>query len=252
MLKRIVLSLVFLCLLLTQQALGAIGTPVLIESTGTNASVTSLSCTVPGGGVPAGATIFIAFAQAEAASAHSATDTAGNTYALDVNDASQVAADLELHLWRSSTGGALTSGNTITVSWTSSVANIRIVCFYVTGLQTSPAPLDQSTTAEGTGTAVSTGNITTTTADQIIIGVAASSSAATVTTEDAEYTNIGAQTASRGISVAYRIVSATETNDYAPTWVASENWTALIGSFKAAAAAGGATASRLSLQGVGK
>lgn len=211
----------------------AIGTPVVIDTQGSGVATTSLTFTVPAGGVPAGATIFIAASLAEASSAHVVADTAGNTYALDTppSDVNAAATDLEFQLWRSSTGGALSSGNTIVLSWTSSVANVRATSFYVTGLAASP--LDQAAVAEGSSSTPSSGNITTTQNDEILIGISGSGSAAALT-EDGNFTSIAADGNARAIAAAYRIVSATETMDYSPTYAVSENWTCGIASYKAA------------------
>lgn len=216
----------------------AIGTPVLIDDISLAGPLTSGALTVPAGGVPSGAQINIMTATIEAVTGLAVTDTAGNTYTEDLADTVHATGNIESHFFRVTNATALVSGNSITVSWTNN-SGVAAIAWYTTGLATT-TPLDQAVIAEGSSTTPSSGNITTTNNDDIELGVVGVNDATPPAfTEDANFTSIGNTTGGASnfnIYAAYRIVAATETMDYSPTFdTESQNWHCLIASYKAAA-----------------
>lgn len=217
----------------------AIGTPTLIGSVDNQTAGTSAVIAVPAGGVPAGALIVVILCCHEDAVSPTCADDQSNTYTDDVFDVDHADQNVETHFYRAENVTALAEAENITVSWTTDAQNSAIAA-YVTGIATTN-PLDQTAIAEGQETTdtLDSGNITTTQADEVIFGAFGMDAAVGRTvTEDGDFTllgNIGGG-GGRQSHLAYRVVSATETNNYAPTgFGASDEWHALIASYKASA-----------------
>lgn len=204
----------------------ALGTPVFIDGVNNSTPSTSTVLTVPGGGVPAGAQIVVSWAGDVGGSAHSCTDTAGNTYVIDQTDPDHATGNLESVFFRASNVLALAASDTITISWTATAVNSAIAA-YVTGVKDT-LPLDQKNTGEGTDDPVDSGNITTTQADEVLFGALTYDAVGSRTiTEDADFTLLGnlGGAVGRQNHLAYRIVSATETNNYVPSGLdPSDEW----------------------------
>ena len=220
----------------------AIGAPVLIGTNNSLTNSTSIAITVPVGGVPAGATIWVLWQGGEAGSSFGCTDTAGNTYTADLSDAAHAVGNAETHFFRASNVSALVSTNTIIVSWTTNVASKSIIAAYATGVAATTPGTGTPVIAEGTSTAPDSGNTTTTDAAAILIGLVGWQDAGVTTlTEDSDFTAIGTtnETLTNNIvHLAYRIVSATETNKYAPAIDVSSSWHCGVAAYKAASAVG--------------
>lgn len=236
----------------------AIGTPVEIGSN-TSLSGSSISIAVPAGGVPAGASILVAFGNGDGGeSGYSVADDASNSYTIDVIDSQPGGVFRTCFLASAHDVSALDEGETITISFGGTEFRNTAIAAYVTGLETSSV-LDQSNSDTGASTTPSSGDITTTQADEIIFGVLNIKNAdASEITDDGDYNTIdeidsGGST-NNTLHLAYRIVSSTETNNFAPTIANSDNWIAIVASYKgaaAAAAADGPVPGSLGLTGVG-
>lgn len=215
------------------------GIPVLIAEGGDSTSSTSLVLTLTAA-APAGSQINVAVALLEAGTAHTVTDTAGNTYVPDATLAAHATANLELILFRASDALALAISDTITISWTTAVTNKGATAFATTGMATSTPLTGTPSVAEGSGDQPSSGTTTTTDANATLIGFVCILDLAALT-EDANFTGIDDTGGDFGrrIVTAYRKVTATETMDYSPTFASPPvgAWTAAIAAYKAAASA---------------
>lgn len=145
----------------------AIGTPVEIAGANSKDAGTTLVITVPAGGVPAGASIFVLTGIALDSAITSIVDTAGNTYVEDVTVLNSTTAT------RSAIRSvhnclALAQNDTITITF-ATTANRAARAFYVTGLAATSV-LDVTATGTGNSTALATGTAARTYADEIVIG----------------------------------------------------------------------------------
>jgi hypothetical protein len=121
----------------------------------------------------------------------------------------------------------------VTVNFSTFSGNGMGVSEY-SGLATSSTK-DQSTTATGGfNVNYNSGNITTTQADELLIGVGVGADNAGAFTPGASWTERVDLAATKDIHVAERIVSATGTYNYTSTANSDQNWAAGIVSFKAA------------------
>ena len=137
----------------------------------TKSSGTSVAITVPAAGVAAGCSIVLAIGCVTTAATVSATDTAGNTYAVDA-DASNAAA-VRVLILSAHNVNALVSGDTITVSWSVAVTVKSVTAVAYSGLATT-STRDKTSTGTGTGTAPSSGaTATTTAANELVVGAVA-------------------------------------------------------------------------------
>ncbi len=127
---------------------------------------TSLSVTVPAGGVAAGNLVVVSFAIDGVSGTVSATDTQGNAYAVAANAqyATPGTGNIRTVILYSVLSTALVSGNTITVSYPSRTAKAISVDEY-TGVNTP----DVFVTATGATTTPSTGNVTTNENNELLV-----------------------------------------------------------------------------------
>ena len=152
----------------------AISTPVVIGTDGSNTSGTTfLKITVPAGGVPAGALINVAYVSTEGGGARSISDTAGNTYVRDFDEPNHPSADRQFILWRQENALALSSGNTIDISWGSSVTNNLATAWYTEGVDDTATPTTgtPSNNSYASTRFPNSGNTTTTDAEAILFGM---------------------------------------------------------------------------------
>jgi hypothetical protein len=210
--------------------------PISVTVIGTNSTGgtgATAAITVPAGGVPAGATIFVgATSNFTSTTGVTCADTAGNTYVIDLSRTNDNTC--ATYLFRSSTGLALNSGDTITVTFNTAGGGTHgklTEAIYVQNLASSP--LDKTASSNGSSTSPNSGNTATTTAGaELIIGVAGWGSGASIT-EDGSYTTDGAPVAVSNVSghLAHRIVSATGVQNYAPFLGGSSTWSALCATY---------------------
>lgn len=227
----------------------AIGTPVNI---GPNANATGTTLTVPIGvfGVNAGQTIFVACSTRGGdltTGLPSVSDNVNGAYTEDLffPDANGNPAGA---LFRFSNNAALVQNDTITLTISDGVADHKaMTAWSVTGLDLT-SPLDQTANASGADLAPNSGNLTTSTDNQLLIGaVSVAVTSTSVATQDADFnSNVtfgrstgGGAFENRLIFIGDRIISASETNNYAPTLNESLQWTAAILGYRAASSGTG-------------
>lgn len=140
-----------------------------VKSVGTNFSKTantSIAVTVPGGGVAKGHLVVVSFAIDGVSGTISASDSAGNTYAVAANAqyGSPGTGNIRTTLLYSQLQTALAPGDTITVSYPSRTAKAVSVDEY-SGANT----LDAISVATGSTASPSTGNAVTTQGDELLV-----------------------------------------------------------------------------------
>jgi len=124
------------------------------------------------------------------------------------------------------------AAGTPTVTVQQSSARLGVAVYHYDGMDATP--LDQQGVNSGTGTAVTSAAITTTTANQAILAAIGSTNAQTW---EADY--LGETEAVERLATAQRIVSATLTGETADSTQASAAWNIAIASFKESAGGGG-------------
>lgn len=224
-----------LCSFMSSMMLGgSAAAPPVITLDGTaqdNAASATQVYTVVGT-IPALSYIFIAGAIVSSTrNLSSVTDSKGNTYTLEAGVTTGTSEDITTASSRNAT--QLIGGDTITLTW-SGVATGHACAVAWSNRSQASAP-DVSRNNSGTGTAVSSlATGVTTQASEVAIGVVAAGTAVVVT-EDAAYTNLCSITyagAARRFNVAYRILTVTAAQTYAPTLATSQNWAALVQTYK--------------------
>lgn len=228
---------------ISDRTASSIGDPVLAGQVQNTTGI--INITAPS--VPIGSTLFVAvsFQDLNNDASPTCADTGGNIYVLDKRIQSSTGRT-EALLFRAPVTVSLVAGNTITLSGLGSASGRAFAgsAFYVVGL--SASPVDQ-TAVGGTGTSTSpdSGNITTTQATEILVGVAAIAAGGSVTyTQDAQYSSTiptigttgvnGGGGNDRTLMVGTRKLTATETNNYAPSISSSQVWCAALVSYKGA------------------
>lgn len=223
----------------------AIGTPVALGSASNTATGTSVALTTTGSS-PAGASILCAVTVNNGAAVlSSVTDSAGNTYAVDITrnrgGSSPYVAIASCH-----NAAALAAGGTITATFTASLTQAKtVVAQSVTGLATS-GTLDRtgsnSGTAANTWTSGTTGTLAQ--ADEILLSVAMNSGGRT-NTPATNWTELADALDADSVAyvVQYRIVSATTALDEGGTLSGSANYSAAVATYKGSSGAATVAAS---------
>jgi hypothetical protein len=167
------------------------------------------------------------------------SDTRGNTYrqAVQFNETLDApnGETFAIYYAENIAGGA----NTVTVSLSISSNTLRFAILEYSGVATASS-LDVTAAAQGTGTTPNSGNATTTTGGDLVLGAVVTANGATDTAGSgftieeripaAPNTKLIAED---GIKIAAGVVSASA------TLAASDNWGAALAAFKAAAGGGG-------------
>lgn len=167
------------------------------------------------------------------------TDSGGNTYSnnADVTDS----ADTRTIVFSAPVTTALTTSNTITVSFTHSVQYINVSAFSVSGLLTA-SPVDKTATSTGTSTSASVGpTATTTQAGELLIGAFGldiASNGSPTFTPGTNYSALPTNviSGSWGIYPEYQIVSVTGAYSASGTFGGSggvADWAAALVTYKA-------------------
>lgn len=160
----------------------------------------------------------------------SVTDNINSTYASDKKQAQTLD---NATAWFASFANS--GAGTITVTETQASGSLRLVIIEYSGMATA-SPLDQTNGAEANAvTSVNSGNITTTQADEVLIGASGNSSgqAWTVTSGFTLIADVPTGSTSRFI-VEEQIVTSTGTYSSQPVTSASSNTMTLIASYKVA------------------
>ena len=168
------------------------------------------------------------------------SDTAGNTYTpLTRQDLpGGAAADMHVQLFYANDilGHA---SNVITATFSAARSFIRCCALQYSGCDQSN-PFDQEAGGNGTGTSMSTGNITTMQADEVLVAMAGEFTALSGYTPGTNYTERWdgpVDNSLSGSAMEDRIVSSIDTYNATMTQSDSGDWVMALASFKAAAEA---------------
>lgn len=203
----------------------------VVQSTGSNGSGTSLALAF-GSGLTAGNLAF-AWGAGRTNPCTSVDDTLHGVAAYTEHVASRSsngssAQSIRAYYRENTSAGACT----VTANYAVSSDATSLAIQEISGLATSSA-VDQGNNANGSSATLVSGNITTTVADEIILGAASQRQGGTSNlTIDPDYTVQIDTGYGREFMTGYRIVSATETNNYQPTSAAVDDYCASIISFK--------------------
>lgn len=215
----------------------AIGTPTSIGSA-TDTGTATLQLTTTGTAV-VGDTILI-FAGSRGNQVSSVADSAGNTYAIDVQAVNGIATAAVI---RARVTSQLTAGGTITITYDTSALYYMMGAVVVSGLDATPLDQTQNTGAFGATSWTSGSTATTTVADELIFGGGAAGFVATTSTPGASQTELfDLQSTSNTYACNYRIVSSTGAYEISGTWGAGPSeQVAVVATYKAAAGGTNAT-----------
>jgi hypothetical protein len=208
-----------------------VAVPTLVRHVGTaSCGSTSLELSIPAPGVPAGDTLILRLVLRDSATGTvAASDSAANAYAIDH---SVVNAEQRVAILRTRVTTPLTSGDMITVTFPPATASV-LSADQFSGIATSPVDV----IASGTGTGLlASASVTTTHADDLLIG-AVSSGAQAAVTQPAGWTSLTGQTGSCSSAVtsvgARRLVSAVSTYTYDPVLANLGAWALALVAYKA-------------------
>jgi hypothetical protein len=212
-------------------------------------SAATSTVTVPAGGVAAGELVVVAGAHWDGTiTLSSVADSRGNTYSTPITKVS--GADVSCGTAYCVITTALQAADTITLTW-SVDSFMDVISGFVSysGIAAGVA-LDQHNEGAGTGTTLASGNITTTQADELLLGIGALADN-TTWTKTAAFTNKRVDATATdflALLVEDLIVSSTGTYASGPTSSNSDLWASMILSFEAAAAAGDTTTRRYQIR----
>lgn len=222
----------------------AIGTPVLLKeqnNTGlTGQSSISLALAT---GAAAGDLVVVVggFGVASTPTLTCADNSGGgNVYQLDVRADKTTSDTPHAYIFSCLLAGALTTSHTITVSSSPNFNRPFAAAFSISGIATS-SWLDQFNSAidAGAGTSPSSGNITTTQAEEILIGATTNGNTPQTLTMGSGWTRLGNHiSGAKSGDFGYSIKAATGTYVFDGTFGGNAEWASCIASYKAPAAAG--------------
>lgn len=210
------------------------GAPIEVTNIGTgSANATTATITVPAGGVPEGALIFIGVCSEYSVGLSSISDSASNTYTRATKS-----TNLYLPLaegWYCKNCKALAQSDTI-VSHMATAVRQRITGMYAINVDTD-SPLDVAVNARGSSSTPSLASGALAENNELVIGVVGTTSSRTMT-QDADFTAPPAEENSIGTYSVYggsRIMEEdTSSQTYNPTMNNSQNWAEVVVSFKKA------------------
>jgi hypothetical protein len=221
------------------------GSSAFIKNVGTastKVSGTTLAVAVPAGGVSAGSTLIVKVAHDYTSGGPTMADSRGNVYTRDQTSPNG-ATTMRASLFSAQINNALREGDTILLT-TSAVTTVRAMSVDEFTRLTFSSPLDVKNSTSATSTTPGgTIPITTTNADDLLVGMVAVLGPSDETyTEDtlAQWSSLarvgstgGAATSNTTVNSAYRVVGSTGTYRYQPTLGTSESWIEIIASYKA-------------------
>lgn len=207
---------------------------VSARGAGNNATTATTIAVTPTGTISVGNCLIVATGQTSD-TLTGVADTQGNTYQVNVTNG---ANNRSTGIAHSIITTQLTTSDTITATFSTTTTDRSITLAEFSGVLTT-SPFDQGTTAAGTGVTPDSGNISTTTAGQLLIGVFEGNSGATAytpgTTGVYTFLEISEQAPARINEVMYAIVGAAGTYS-ANGVIISAAWTQSVASYKAATA----------------
>ena len=201
--------------------------------TASAASGTSVSITVPAGGVAAGHTVIFAFIT-NPAYGGLVEDTRGNAYNVDGQGGGNPNGNLTIYSATITT--PLQAGDHVTLTISAAVSIVASATEF-SGL--AVAPHDQVTAWAGSTSAVNSGNVTTTVASELLVGVVKTVGASTSFTPGSGYAALGggsvpfAMGSSFTLIPEFRIISSTGTYVADGTLGGDQAWFAFIVTYKA-------------------
>lgn len=201
------------------------------------ASGSTLVVTVGAGGIPAGHTIISRSAADYLSTAPTIADTRGNTWtSVRSSPGPSNAFRASMHAGQITT--ALQAGDTITMTWASSLTNRALVLDRFSGLLV-PLTVDAQNGSSGTSTTPDA-NVTSTTPVDLVVGMVGSAAPLTDGyTQDATWTGLtrtGTQAGTApyvSVGGAYRLATSTSTWHYKPVLGTSVAWAGIAAAFKA-------------------
>lgn len=189
--------------------------------------------------IPTGHTLVLSLAHDYTSGGPTVTDSKGNTWTRH-RTSTTTSLDMRASVFAAPVTTQLVSGDTITVTLSSSVAAKAAVVGEFLGLQS--APFDVYADSTGTGTVAQGGSsggvngVAPTTSHSLIVGTLAVRGPATETfTEAAGFTSTGRVGTTTNVTVAqgWKAVQSTATVNYNPTLGTSEEWIDIAAVFKA-------------------
>lgn len=218
--------------------------PVEIGTASNITETASIVVAVGAAGVPAGMTIVVDIVLDGGDDInHSCLDNVNGAYVTEIVP-TETSLGINARRFRFSDNAALVQNDTITISWTGNSFGEAARAFYIDGLDLISPLTGTPTGKEGTnstGDPADSGPLTTTDANAIILGfLGRRGLVADGFTEDADFTTLGSPVSAgsgtsgsnRVLHTAYRIVSATETQNYAPVPGVATVWAAGISAYK--------------------
>lgn len=195
----------------------AIGTPVDLGHNSRSGSFNSVTLTIGATGAAVGTKVVVIAANANAPSLTvTFTDSKGNTWNTDVT---QSPSTPSIAIGSSDITNALVTNDTITSTWSATANNdYLIAAMSITGLATG---LGTGTPGTGTGSVAhwTSAAMTTTNANEIIIGASCRAASTTMSSADSGYTKLhDFNDGTRTVGDVYQIVSATGTYTPGGTW----------------------------------
>lgn len=212
-----------------------------IDHNSSKTSGTTLTLTVPVGGVPVGHTLIVRTTADYTSTGSTIADSRGNTYTRD-RTAANGGSTFRSSIASGRITTALQAGDTITVTWPSSITG-RVASADEFSNFLSPTAIDAQNGASGSGTTPSASITTTNANDLIVVSTAVEGPIDETYTEDtirqwSSMTRVGTTggtaTSNRTNNGAYRSVGATGTYQYSPILGTAENWLDLIVAYKGA------------------
>lgn len=202
------------------------GTGAFLKALGTNSASTAgttLTVTVPAGGVAAGNTVVVTYSGDYHASAPTITDSRSNTYTRDKSGADG-ASTLRSAVYSAPITTALQAGDTITLT-TASLTRRTMCATAFSGLLV-PTAVDASNSSSHTGTGPTTQVVTTNADDLIVVALGVAGDSADTYTDDTANgwtaaTRVGTTGGTFGdnrtLNTAYRSVGFSGTFPHHPT-----------------------------------
>jgi chitodextrinase len=166
----------------------------------------------------------------------SVTDSSGNSYAVAASTTVFTGSRSHVLYYAKNVAAAAANANTVTVTFDAAAPWIDLRILEYSGLDTAN-PLDVSISAAGTGTALSSGSVTTTNAHDLLVGA----------NDVAGYTtNVGSGYTQRSLSldggvVEDQVVNTAGSYSATSTQNASDAWVMQMAAFKAIGGGGGDT-----------
>lgn len=223
---------------------------------GSASAATTLVLTIPAATTVSVGNHLIGSANGSAGVVTGVVDSKGNTWQVDKTEAATATAD-RASLFSSKITVALTTGDTITITFGASSHRAASIQEW-SGLATS-SWFDKAASAGAlAGTAAdSTATATLAQAAELVYGIVAHTSTVTSFTPEVlaptwtQRTTAASTVTVRTVRPMSRIVAATTAVSAKATWTTARDWSAIVGTYKEAAAAGTVYRHRLPLVGVG-